>query len=344
MPTTKASGTQHPDTNPELLKAAKAERVRRLEDLLTDAERNRYAAMERALRRLRNDYPQAPSATLAGWLHLDAEVLKTLEVYVKAEHQLKAAKDLDHVNIVPSKTEAAVARLDCARRQRRWSNFTRQLDRQARRRHDARHRQQAPATSSTSTGREARPSTSTRTQGSRRTTSATGSRSSGDDSGSSGDPDPSGLAQTGRETQNEHRYCRGCGLRLVGLAPQARDHGPACTTRWRRRGKAAAEPVDGVDYGPGCQTQAEIEQAIRRHRQQVTYRYQQVTKATDLDTVLELVEQATSDRRQAWVQGNAELAARHDYDLDRLWAAVRERREGTGDRVYRRRPAGKVHG
>lgn len=341
MPTTTASGTQHPDIHPELLKAAMAERVRRHEDLVLDAEERYYFTKERTLRRLLKLYPYAPLSTLAGWLHLDADVLAKDQELHAAKWDLHAVKNLDHRTIVPSKSEAAVARLACARRRRSWNNFNRQLDRQARRRHDARHRQQA---TTTSTGREARPSTSTRTQGSRRTTSATGSRSSGDDSGSSGDPDPSGQAQAGRETRTEHRYCRGCGLRLVGYAPQARDHSPACTTRWRRRGKVAAEPVDGVEYGPGCQSQAEVEQAIRRHRQQVTYRYQHVTNDTDLDTVLDLVEQATSDRRQAWVQGNAELAARHDYDLDRLWSEVRERRRGMGDPVYRRQPAGRLHG
>jgi hypothetical protein len=339
MPTRTASETSNTQDRQELQRAVKRYRHEQAEELEAKAIEQRDATLRTVKARLRNLYPTAPESTIQGWLQVDADYLAAVERHEAARWDLHEIENSDHGSIQPSKVETAVAELDCSRRRRSWSTFMRQLDRETRRRHALRKGQQVPTGS---TGRQSRPSTSTRTRGSKRTATSSSS-SGGGDSGSSGDSDPAGLAHTGRETHTE-RYCRGCGLRLVGYAPQARDHGPACTTRWRRRGKVAAEPVDGVEYGPGVRTAAEIEQAIERRRAGVRYLHEQVTSYTEVDEVLELVEQAIRDRRTAWRTGDSRSVGRLDYDLDRLWALVRERKIGSGDPVYRRAPGRRLHG
>ena len=339
MPTRTASETSHTQERQELQRAVKRYRHEKAEELEAKAIDQLDATKRIRLAELRKSFPTAPESTIRGWLDVDAEYQRAEQAYRAALCDLREIENTDPGSIQPSKVETAVAEIDCSRRRRSWTNFMGQLDRETRRRHALRRRQPVPTGS---TGRQSRPSTSPRTRGSKRT-STSSSSSGGGDSGSSGDSDPSGLAQAGRETHTEHRYCRGCGLRLVGYAPQARDHGAACTTRWRRRGKVAADPVDGVEYGPGVRTAAEIEQAIERQRAGVRYLHEQVTSYTELDEVLELVEQAIRDRRTAWRTGDSRSVGRLDYDLDRLWALVRERRIGSGDPVYRTAPGRRLH-
>ena len=333
MPTRTASETlnTHPSDRPELQRSTHRQRLAKAGEMLDQAIEHRDATMRVVLARLRGSHPTAPEAAIQGWLHVDADYIRAVERHEAAKWDLHEIENLDHGSIQPSEIEMAKAEVDCSFRRRSWRGFMRTLDRETRRRHALRRHRPMPTVS---TGRQSRSSTSTRSRGSKRTTTSSSS-SGGGDSGSSGDPDPSGQAQAGRENDTEHRYCRGCGLRLDGYAPQARDHSPACTTRWRRRGKVAAEPVDGVDYGPGCQTAAEIQAAIEAHRNGHRHYYQRVTADTDLNTVLELVEMAIQDRRSAWQVGDAENIVRLDYDLDRLWAAVRERKDSMGDPVYR---------
>lgn len=343
MPTRTASeelNTQSPDRQ-ELQRSTKRDRQAKAEDLEAKAIELRDATRRKVLARLMTAHPTASESQVHDWLQVDAEYLAAVERHEAAMWDLHEITNTDHRAIQPSKVETAVAKQDCAERRKSWSTFMRTLDRDTRRRHALRRRQQVPTGS---TGRQARQSTSTRARGSKRTSSSGSSSSGGGDSGSSGDSDPSGQAQAGRETDNEHRYCRGCGLRLVGYAPQARDHGPACTTRWRRNDKVAAEPVDGVEYGPGCQSAAEIQQAIRDHAAGACQDHQQVSSDTELDEVLEKVEQAISDRRMAWVTGDSRSVERIDAELKRLWVTVRERKNGTVYPTNGRARGRRLHG
>ena len=53
---------------------------------------------------------------------------------------------------------------------------------------------------------------------------------------------------------------------MRGYAPQARDHSPAHTKWWHDNNKVAAEPVVGIEYGPGTKTRAEIRAAIAKQQ------------------------------------------------------------------------------
>lgn len=329
MPTTLKTDTPPDDT--EIIRQVRRDRLRAAEGVFLDAEAKLIEAKDAALRRLRKLHPTAPPAVIGAWLQIDHQVMK-------ADQLVHAAKwDMGLIergkSITPSRTERRAAIATCESRRRSWARFTRQLDHQV-----SRRRRVSTSTNLVGTGRtgrSARRSTSTRTRGSRRASTSTAG-SGGGDSGS-GDSDPSGLAQTGRATENEHeerRYCRGCGLRLIGYLPQARDHGPACTTRWRRRGKVDAPWVDGIKYGPGCSTQAEIEEAIRVHRE-TRYLHEQVTSDSTLEDVLELIELAVDAGRVARAESDRTKARAVEYDLARLWHEIRLRRDDDGTPVYR---------
>lgn len=62
-------------------------------------------------------------------------------------------------------------------------------------------------------------------------------------------------------------YCKGCGLALRGMAPQARTHGNACWQWWDRVLKRVdAEPFDGLEFGPFLDTPSIIEKEKQRIR------------------------------------------------------------------------------
>lgn len=341
--TTYSSAETDEPSEVEVRTATRTLRLRSCDDLEVDAERSYFNARQATLAKLRKDHPTAPSSTLAAWADRERDVIRAHHRLVKVRTDRDSIEKADPVTIQPTDIERRVADAGCESRRRAWGRFTRQLQHEVGRRRAWQRRQNTPART---TGRTARPSTSTRSRGSKRTT-RTSSSSGGGDSGSSGDPDPAGPAQTSRETDTEHegkrRYCRGCGLRLIGYAPQARDHGPACTTRWRRRGKVDAEWVDGVEYGPGVQTAAEIAAAIRRYRS-VELLHEQVRDTTTAAEVQVLIEQAVVRRREAWLAGDGEKAADLDHDLTKLWEEFRRRRMERGAPVYRNAPGRRLYG
>lgn len=59
------------------------------------------------------------------------------------------------------------------------------------------------------------------------------------------------------------RHCKGCGLQLRGMSPQARTHGAACWEWWKHNlNRIDAPPFHGLEYGGLLTKPADIHDAI----------------------------------------------------------------------------------